>query len=390
MYSTLINIFQALVASFILTYISIPPIVLISNKKHLFDVPNHRKLNKSVVPTLGGVGIFIGLTLGTFLFIGNTPFPELRYIIGSLVMLFFIGLKDDIIVIAPNNKLMVQMAVAGILVILGNIQITNLSSLFALNHFGAWLSIPLSFLILLFVINSINLIDGIDGLAASISALASGILGCWFFLFGHTGYSVMSFALTGSLLAFLKFNLWGGENKIFMGDTGSLILGGVLGILSIKFIDFNITVSSALHVKHATTFILALLIVPITDTLRVFTIRLYQKRSPFSADMNHIHHILIQLGMKHIQASGFMILYTLFSVSFSIVTQDYLSSTIGFLITLIMSLGTIGYLSKRRDKIQKRRVKQIQLTRRVLSTGVAGHEDPFNYISTSKRKIYQN
>ena len=174
-----------------------------------------------------------------------------------------------------------------------------------------------------------------------------------------------------------------------MGDTGSLILGGILGILVIKFLNFNMTAHAMFHVQHAPTFILSLLIVPITDTLRVFTIRISQKRSPFSADMNHVHHILIQSGMKHIQASGFLSLYTLFFVIFSFATQNYLSSTISFLIILSMSFGVVGYLAKRNEKIKRERSKQIQITRRILSTGVPIHEDPFSYI-TSKEKIYQN
>ena len=209
--SLMFNILLTIISSFIFTYISIPPIVRISHEKHLFDFPNHRKLNKVVVPTLGGVSIFIGITLGSILFLGDSNMPEFRYIIGALILLFFVGLKDDILILAPMKKLVVQIAAASMLVILGNIQITNLSDLFLMEHIGSWLSVPLSILILLLIINAINLIDGIDGLAAGISILVSGILGFWFLFSGHAQYAILSLAVTGSLLAFLRFNLWGGK-----------------------------------------------------------------------------------------------------------------------------------------------------------------------------------
>lgn len=385
----LLNIFCTVTVSFIFTYVCIPPIVRISHEKHLFDVPNARKLNKTVVPTLGGIAIFIGITLSSILFLGNLPFPELRYIFAALILLFFIGLKDDILVIAPSKKLMIQIAAAAILVGLGNIQITSLSNLFYFNQMSIWLSAPLSFMILLFIINAMNLIDGIDGLSAGISILVSGVLGIWFFITGHMEYAILSFAIGGSLLAFLRFNLWGGERKVFMGDTGSLILGGLLGILIIKFLNFNVTAPELFKMKNAPTFALALLIVPITDTLRVFAVRLSQKRSPFSPDMNHIHHILIQSGMKHIQASAFLILYTSFFVSLSMATKEYMSSTLSFVLILSSSFAFIGVIAKRKERIQKKKARQIQLTRKILSSGIPIHEDPFRLLET-KRKIFQN
>lgn len=385
----LLIIFAAVVASFLFTYSTIPPIVRISNEKHLFDVPNSRKLNKTVVPTLGGVAIFIGICLGSTLFLGKLQFTELRYIFAALLMLFFIGLKDDILIISARKKLLVQMAAAAILVGLGGIQITSLSNLFYFNQISIWLSAPLSFMILLFIINAMNLIDGIDGLAAGISIFVSGVLGTWFYVNGHFEYAILSLAMSGSLLAFLRFNLWGGDNKVFMGDTGSLILGGLLGILVIKFLSFNIVAPTFLKVQNAPAFALALFIVPVTDTLRVFIIRLYQKRSPFSPDMNHVHHLLIQSGMKHIQASAFLVLYTAFFASFTLATAAYLSSTVSFLLLLSMSFGAIGLMKRRTDQIKLKRDRQIRLTRKILSTGITLHEDPFRF-TESKKKIYQN
>jgi len=174
-----------------------------------------------------------------------------------------------------------------------------------------------------------------------------------------------------------------------MGDTGSLILGGILGILVIKFVSFNVTAPALFKVQNAPAFALALFIVPVTDTLRVFIIRLSQKRSPFSPDMNHVHHLLIQSGMKHIQASAFLVLYTGFFVSFNLATAAYLSSTVSFVLLLCMSFGAIGLLKRRTEQIKSKRDRQIKITRKILSTGIALHEDPFRF-TEAKKKIYQN
>jgi UDP-GlcNAc:undecaprenyl-phosphate/decaprenyl-phosphate GlcNAc-1-phosphate transferase len=385
----LLNIFCSILFSFLFTYICIPPIVRICKVKNLVDVPNSRKLNKQSIPTLGGVSIFIGVTLSSILFLGNIQFHELRYILGSIIMLFFIGLKDDILIISPKKKLIVQVAAAAMLVVLGKFQITNLSNLFFINHVSIWISVPLSFLILLLIINAINLIDGIDGLAAGITIFVSGTLGAWFIITGYIAYAILSFAIVGSLLAFLRFNLWGGDLKIFMGDTGSLILGCLLGILVIKFLNFNIVAPYPFGIHNAPSFVLSLLIVPITDTLRVFAVRIYHKRSPFSADKNHIHHILIKSGMNHIQASGFLVLYTSFFVLFSITTQHYLSITSSFVLILSASFVAVGLLSKRKEKIMYKRAQMLRLITKIQSTGTPKEEDPFSLIN-SKKRIFQN
>jgi len=286
-----------------LVFLTIPPIIRVSIAKRLYDTPNERKVNKVVVPTLGGVAIFIGFILSTIIATDGYNFGELKYLIAAIIIMFFVGLKDDMMDISARKKLFVQLATAIMLIVLGNFRFTNLQGIFGLYE----ISYPLSFAITLFtmiaLINAFNLIDGIDGLASGVSTLISIIFGTWFILAGHPEYGIMCFCLAGSLIAFFIFNVFGKKHKIFMGDTGSLILGVIMVVLVIKFDEFNINLQAPYALHAAPVISIGILILPVIDTIRVFFIRISEKRSPFSPDMNHIHHKLLELGNSHLRST---------------------------------------------------------------------------------------
>lgn len=343
-----------LLTSFTLAYFAIPSIVRISNAKHLFDVPDHRKLNKVVIPTLGGIAIFLGFVLSSLIFMTGSNGFTFRYLFAALIMMFFIGIKDDIMILSAKRKLVIQILATMVLVLLGKYQITNFYGIFNIYQAPEWLSIPVSMLFILFIMNAVNLMDGIDGLAGGVSLLISTIMGTWFYFTGHPDYGTACFALAGALLAFLRFNLWGGTNKVFMGDTGSLLLGTFLSAMAIKFIDVNMTSFGNFYISHAPLFILGLFIVPITDTTRVFVIRLSEKRSPFSPDMNHLHHMLIKSGLTHIQASGFLVFYTILFSLLALSMQPYLDITLAFFLLLATSFACVGAISERKRRLDAR------------------------------------
>jgi UDP-N-acetylmuramyl pentapeptide phosphotransferase/UDP-N-acetylglucosamine-1-phosphate transferase len=153
------------------------------------------------------------------------------------------------------------------------------------------------------IINSFNLIDGIDGLASGLAMLAASAFGIWFFVAGNTQFSILSFALVGSLAGFFIYNVFGHRHKLFMGDTGSLIIGLVISALVVKFNEFNIDSSVLYAVDAAPVLSFAIIIVPLVDTLRVMTIRILNKKSPFTADNNHIHHRLLELVPSHLKVT---------------------------------------------------------------------------------------
>lgn len=351
----------ALMIGFILTYFSIPSIVAISNAKKLFDIPNKRKLNKVAIPTIGGIAIFTGWSVSSLLFLQGNFVPGMQYLLVGVLLMLFIGVKDDVLIMSARKKLAVQSIVALILVTGGNFEITRAYGMFTATVFNPWFGIPLSILVILFLINAINLIDGIDGLASGLSLFISLFLGTWFFLSGDIGYSIICYALAGSLAAFMRFNLWSRKNKIFMGDTGSLLLGVFLAAIVIRFSEGNEEAWSAVRFSHPPLIALALFIVPVTDTLRVFFIRIREKRSPFTPDMNHIHHLLIKGGMKHIQASAFLMVYTLFFLGVALTFSYFkLEITASFSLLLVLSFAAVEGI-REIVRVRERRKTLIQL-----------------------------
>ncbi len=348
------NLCLAVLSAYLITFFVIPSIVNVSKAKKLFDEPNQRRLNKVVVPTMGGIAIFIGFAISSMLFLEKGSPHELRYLSVAIMMMFFIGIKDDILVIAPAKKMIVQLAAALILVIPGKFCILHTYGLFPAEVLHPVASIPLSVLMILLLINAFNLIDGIDGLAGGLAFLASAILGTWFFLTGHLNSAIMCAALCGTLPAFLYYNLAGGRNKIFMGDTGSLILGIFLAAMVIRFSELNYTAGSPFRVEQAPLFALALMIVPVTDTLRVFFIRIKAGRPPFSPDMNHIHHLLIRSGLSHIQATCLLLTYTVFFILLALLAIGFnLKLSFTFPLLLTLSFGAAGLISYRAARVRE-------------------------------------
>jgi len=290
----LLLIIGALLISFILVMITVPPIVRIANAKKLYEPFEERKLHTKVVPPLGGVAIFIAFILSTIIATDGLSFDSLKYIIAAVMIMFFIGLKDDILVISAKKKFLIQVFAAILLIALGNIRLTNLHGIFGIHEIGYLTSISITLLTMIGIINAFNLIDGIDGLASGLAMIASFVFGTWFYLTANYTLAIMSFALLGSLAGFFLFNVFGKKNKLFMGDTGSLILGVVISTLVVKFNELNLFADS-FSVSSAPALSFAVISVPIVDTMRVFTLRIAQKRSPFSPDQNHVHHRLLTI-----------------------------------------------------------------------------------------------
>jgi UDP-N-acetylmuramyl pentapeptide phosphotransferase/UDP-N-acetylglucosamine-1-phosphate transferase len=337
----------AFIIGFILVMISIPSIIRVAHAKHLFEPFNARKVHTKIVPPMGGVAIFIGFTISSIIATDGISFDSLKYIIASVIIMFFIGLKDDLMDISARKKLIVQIFAAVILITLGNVRFTNLHGVLGANEIGFGVSLILSIFAMVVIINAFNLIDGIDGLASGLAILAAGAFGSWFYLSGHPQFAILSFALVGSLVGFFIYNVFGHRNKLFMGDTGSLIIGLVISALVVKFNEFNIdkTVPYTLSAAPAVSF--AIIIVPLIDTLRVMTIRISNKKSPFSADNNHIHHRLLKLVTSHfkvtliiIAANAFIIAFALFlnQLSLNINLQFIMVFLSGVVISFIPSI----------------------------------------------------
>lgn len=329
----------ASITAFIITFLAIPPIIKIAVLKHLYDQPDDRKVHTTVIPRLGGVALFGGAIFSFTFWSAGCKFESSQYIIAALLIIFFIGLKDDIVTLTPTKKFIGQLIAASILVFIGDIRIHSLCGVFGIYALPYFASAMFSILTIIGITNSFNLMDGIDGLAGGVGAIATFTFGLWFYNYDNVALCILSFAVFGALLAFLVYNF--SPAKIFMGDTGSLIVGMTLSILAIYFIQLSFYATPySFPFKSSPAMAISILIIPLFDTCRIFIWRLYQKRSPFQADRNHMHHILLDLGLSHRQSA-----ITLFTVNIGFIVTALALRNISSLVLLIVIISMATVLS---------------------------------------------
>jgi UDP-GlcNAc:undecaprenyl-phosphate/decaprenyl-phosphate GlcNAc-1-phosphate transferase len=333
------RLFQIILSAFVAfatSITAIPVIIKISRLKNLMADPGERSSHVTKTPTLGGVAIFASTLISYFLWENPDEGQIIHLSISAIVILFFLGVKDDILVLSPKKKMFVQVAVSGLVIILADLRIENLFGIFGVNEIPYILSLPLTVFIFIALINAINLIDGIDGLAGGIGMIAGGMFGLWFYLNGHYALACLAASMSGSLVGFLRFN-YSKTSKIFMGDTGSLIVGFLLTMFALKFIQLNIEYRFNPNASFSAPILaIVVLIVPIFDTLRVFIVRLKDKKSPFVGDRNHLHHILIDSGLSHFQSSVILWTFTLISTILFLTISKTTDNTTSLYILVVL------------------------------------------------------
>ena len=292
--------------SFLMSYKLFPVIINLSNVKNLHQEPEERSSHQHKTPTLGGIGIFFGFTL-TIAITGSIlskhfQSSALLDLIAALLILFFIGVKDDLIDISPLKKLIAQLMAASIVLFLSDVHVVTFDGFLGIYELPYIISILFTYFAFILVINAYNLIDGIDGLAASIALIIFVFFGFYFLINKQITQLLISLSLIGPLIAFLKYNV-SSKRKIFMGDTGSMVIGFIIVYQSINFLTINQTANLPFQLSNGPVFIIALLSFPLLDTLRVFILRVKKGNSPFKADRNHLHHCFIDYGFSHINST---------------------------------------------------------------------------------------
>ncbi|MES1214294.1 MAG: MraY family glycosyltransferase [Bacteroidota bacterium] len=290
------------ITAFVVTLITIPPILQLVKKYSLYDIPDFRKEHKTPIATFGGIAIWAGMVISMMLWF---TFSRQVTIIGfmfSLVILFSMGIMDDLKNLSARYKMIIEIGLATIMAIAGT-RITSFNGIFGIHELPLSAQYTFTVLAIVGITNAFNLIDGIDGLAGGIGFMSLVTLGIFLTLSGDTNMALIAFSLAGGLLAFLYFNL--NPARIFMGDTGSLVLGFVVSIMCIRLLQVNNALETPI-VPHAPVFVLGIVLIPIFDTLRVFAIRMWKGKSPFSPDKTHIHHLLTNAGFSHGFAAKFI------------------------------------------------------------------------------------
>jgi UDP-N-acetylmuramyl pentapeptide phosphotransferase/UDP-N-acetylglucosamine-1-phosphate transferase len=346
------------ISSFVICYKSIPTIVHIAREKKLYDAPNERSSHITPTPSLGGVAIFFGFTISTLIFSYGINSSIIKYTIISSIIMFATGLKDDILIISPKKKFLLQIFSATLIVVLGDVRITNLYGLLGVNEINYFISIPMSIIFIVFVTNSLNLIDGIDGLSSGLTIIISSFFGLWYYLEGYTDLAILSTALIGSAVAFFYHNVYGKTTKIFMGDTGSLIIGMIISALIITFMKENVNANLTMKFNNAPAVVFAAMIIPFFDTLRVFSVRLSKGQSPFKADKNHLHHHFINVGLSHISSSMILMLINILSIAIVLETSLPMEVIIsGWILAMSILIFVLKTISK--NKLKQKRIKPI-------------------------------
>lgn len=349
----LLILIQCAFCSFCITYFSIPSVINLAYQKNLLDQPNERKVHVQLIPSLGGIGIFIGVLISFTLFCSLGSLEAYKYILTSYLILFFMGVKDDLLPMAASKKLVIQICVAA-LIAYGGVRITSLHGLLGIEELPIIVSYLLTIVFIVGITNAYNLIDGIDGLAGGLGGIGCTTLGLLLLYVQEYNYAILAFAITGSLIAFLRYNFGKYPNKIFMGDAGSLLLGLTITILSIQFIE-SPKALSALNISSPIGIIVGIIFIPTYDTLRVFTIRILKGQSPFQPDKSHIHHEFLRSKVGHLQTSILLWIGNVLIISAVLLfrRQDTVN-----LILIVLTIGSI-FIHTLVNMRQRREARQV-------------------------------
>ena len=290
-------IFTCLTAAFV-TYLAIPKIIHFANTFRLYDSGGERSAHEGAVPIFGGVAIFSGIIFSLLLW---SKIAHIQFLLVSMVIVFFVGIIDDLLALSPLKKIIGQIIAIVVLIHLGNFQIDSMHGVLGVYELSPLMSTLFTIFTVIVVTNGFNLIDGADGLSSGLGIISSLCFSIMAVLASQIDMAIIGFALFGALLGFLRFN-WH-PARIFMGDTGSLVVGLILSILAINMVDTGLIYNSEQYPNKGPLLAIAILAIPLFDSLRVFIVRMFKGMNPLSADKGHIHHALIDLGFSHKQTS---------------------------------------------------------------------------------------
>lgn len=356
----------AFVLSAISGFIVMPYIVRFCLKRKLYDLPNERKVHHHAIPRLGGIAfipcMFFAFLVSLYIFAcmnDNAPVGISMWtcsFVVSLFMIYLVGLIDDVIGLGAKLKFVVQIVAASLLPACG-LYINNFYEFMGISEVPFWIGAPLTVFVIVFIDNAINLIDGIDGLSGGLSLISLiGFLIC----FGREGiwtYCVLIAGLMGVLIAYLYFNIFGSperHTKLFMGDSGSLTLGFILGFLMVKFAMDNNSVMP--YRRDSLLLSYTLLIVPCFDVVRVVMARLRSHQPLFKADKRHLHHKLLRCGLTQHQTLCVILLMQVAFVVTNILAYNYMD----FTWIVLINISTFTLLNLIMDVVIRRKESSMQ------------------------------
>ncbi len=347
----------AIFVSFIIGLCFMPTVISIAKKRKFVVKPNKRTSHIGAIPNIGGVNIFISFLLTVFLF-SYSIVSELQFTIIGVFIILIVGFIDDLIDIKVMWKLLGELASAFFLIVVADIRLSNLHGFIGIHEIPLIASYLLSFFVFIVIINALNLIDGVDGLASGLGILYSLFFAVYFKLTGRIDLAISAFAMVGSLTVFFLYNVSGGKSKIFMGDSGALLLGYMMTLYVFEFCEMNIQPGMNLYYIHSAPAVaICVLSVPLFDTMRVMLTRIKKKVSPFEPDRNHIHHLLLKAGLKHHQVTSILLIVSLLFIALGLLGRELSIALLTLFAFTIASVLTYILWRMVDNKNQKSKVK---------------------------------
>lgn len=327
------------------------PVFKMAILKNFVDKPNQRSSHTGCVPNIGGIVVFLAFLCSFLIFARFDGTVEFQYVILGAILIFLVGVYDDLLEISPRKKVKGEMLGALIVIVGGGYYLTDLHGFLGLYGISPWIGIPLTFVGLVGLINAINLIDGIDGLCSGVALMDCLFFGIWFYDCGRVEYALLCGVLSAALVPFFFINLFGKRSKMFMGDSGALMVGFLLGVMAIKFCEVDLDVNDRCGVRAALGVVLSVLAIPVLDTLRLFASRWMRGKSPFAPDKRHLHHKLLTIyGGVHRKATFTILALNLLFICFGLIGQDWPNEVlvIGDIILFSGTFFIIDRLAKRK------------------------------------------
>ncbi len=340
-------------------FITMPTVIRIAIKYNWVVEPNKRTSHEGKVPFVGGLNIFISFVTAVLILMSGLLNTTIHFSMLGVFIMLMTGFIDDLIDIRASQKLFGEFVAGFCLIVLADLRIKSLHGFLGVYEINTIVSYLLSMFVYIGLINAINLIDGIDGLASGLGFTYFSAFALYFQFTDNLSLSIVSYILVGSLATFFIHNVFLKKRKVFMGDSGSLLLGYMVILFIFRFSEINahnlVEVEPQYHVVNVPTVLLSLLIVPVFDTLRVMILRIKKGISPFEPDRSHIHHMLIDLGLKHIYASVILITFTILFALLGISLRNS-SVTISPFVVLLLAIiltSCLSYLLKKKKKKEK-------------------------------------
>jgi len=307
------NILFALITSFLVTYVAIPKVIFFAQQFRLTDLAGKRASHSLVTPIFGGIAIFSGVLFSLLFW---AELEDIQFLITSFLIVFFVGVIDDLLNLTPFKKLVGQIIAVLVVIYLGDLEIDNMHGVLGVKGLPQWISGLFTIFVVIVITNGFNLIDGVDGLAGGVGVISASCFGLISVLMGQNDMAIIAFSLAGALLGFLKYNFH--PARIFMGDTGSLVVGMVLSVLAINLIKHGLVTETIKLSNRGPLLAMGILAIPLFDSLRVFIVRASKGKRPLRPGRDHIHHALLDLGFGHKKTT-----LTLYFTSIALIIGTY-------------------------------------------------------------------